>query len=65
MNIPWLICIGQGILIGGTIAVDRIKKYAYWPEAAATLTFNYNLWPIPQTEIDLNKDAKLEQNPGY
>ncbi len=24
-----------------------------------------SLWPIPQTEIDLNKDAKLEQNPGY
>jgi len=23
------------------------------------------LLPIPQTEIDLNKDAKLEQNPGY
>src|SRR5574344_1416821 len=24
-----------------------------------------NLWPIPQTEIDLNKDAVLEQNTGY
>lgn len=23
------------------------------------------LLPIPQSEIDLNKDAKLEQNPGY
>ncbi len=23
------------------------------------------LMPIPQSEIDLNKDAKLEQNPGY
>jgi starch-binding outer membrane protein, SusD/RagB family len=23
------------------------------------------LLPIPQTEIDLNKDAKLTQNPGY
>ncbi|NEW81725.1 MAG: RagB/SusD family nutrient uptake outer membrane protein [Mariniphaga sp.] len=51
--------------MGGTIAVDRIKKYAYWPEAAATLTFNYNLWPIPQTVIDTNKDQKLEQNPGW
>lgn len=48
-----------------TIAVDRIKKYAYWPEAAATLTFNYNLWPIPQTVIDTNKDQKLDQNPGW
>jgi hypothetical protein len=51
--------------MGGTIAVTRIRKYAYWPEAAATLTFNYNLWPIPQTVIDTNKDNKLEQNPGW
>jgi hypothetical protein len=51
--------------MGGTIAVDRIKKYAFWPEAKATLTFNYNLWPIPQTVIDTNKDLKLEQNPGW
>jgi hypothetical protein len=51
--------------MGGTIANDRIKKYAYWPEAQATLTFNYNLWPIPQTVIDTNKDVKLEQNPGW
>ena len=51
--------------MGGTIAVDRIKKYAYWPEAQATLTFNYNLWPIPQTIIDTNKDVVLEQNPGW
>lgn len=51
--------------MGGTVAVDRIKKYAYWPEAQATLTFNYNLWPIPQTVIDTNKDVKLEQNPGW
>jgi hypothetical protein len=51
--------------MGGTIAVDRIRKYAFWPEADATLTFNYNLWPIPQTVIDTNKDVKLEQNPGW
>ncbi len=51
--------------MGGTIAVDRIKKYAYWPTAQATLTFNYNLWPIPQTVIDANKDVKLEQNKGW
>jgi hypothetical protein len=24
-----------------------------------------NLWPIPQAEIDRNKDARLEQNTGY
>lgn len=51
--------------MGGTIAVDRIKKYAYWPEAQATLTFNYNLWPIPQGVIDTNKDEPLAQNEGW
>lgn len=51
--------------MGGTIAVDRIAKYAYWPEAKATLTFDYNLWPIPQTVIDTNKDIVLDQNPGW
>lgn len=51
--------------MGGTIAVDRIKQYAFWPEAQATLTFNYNLWPIPKTIIDTNKDVPLEQNEGW
>jgi len=51
--------------MGGTIAFDRIKKYAYWPEANATLTKQYNLWPIPQLVIDANKDVKLDQNPGW
>lgn len=51
--------------MGGTIAVDRIKKNAFWPEASTTLTFNYNLWPIPQLVIDANKNVKLAQNPGW
>ena len=51
--------------MGGTIATTRIKKYAFWPEAQATLTSNYNLWPIPQLVIDANKDVKLAQNPGW
>lgn len=51
--------------MGGTIATDRIKEYAYWPETKATLTFNYNLWPIPQNVIDSNTDVTLEQNPGW
>ena len=51
--------------MGGTIAVDRIRKYAFWPFTAATLTFNYNLWPIPQTVIDTNSDVVLPQNPGW
>ncbi|WP_346238339.1 RagB/SusD family nutrient uptake outer membrane protein [Niabella insulamsoli] len=51
--------------MGKTIAVDRIRKYAYWPEAQATLTFDYNLWPIPQKVIETNKDAVIEQNPAW
>jgi len=51
--------------MGGTIAVDRIREYAFWPEAAATLTFDYNLWPIPNTVIDTNKDVPLAQNEGW
>ena len=51
--------------MGGTIAVDRIRKYAFWPLTAATLNFNYNLWPIPQTVIDSNLDVKIPQNPGW
>jgi hypothetical protein len=51
--------------MGGTVAVDRILKYSFWPETKATLTFKYNLWPIPQSVIDVNKDAPMEQNPGW
>lgn len=51
--------------MGGTIAVDRIKKYAYWDDPRATLTKKFNLWPIPQVVIDTNKDVLMEQNPGW
>ncbi len=51
--------------MGGTVAIDRIKKYAYWDYPRTTLNKEFNLWPIPQTVIDTNKDVKLEQNPGW
>lgn len=51
--------------MGGTVAVDRIKKYSYWDYPRNTLNKTFNLWPIPQTVIDTNKDVKLEQNPGW
>jgi tetratricopeptide (TPR) repeat protein len=51
--------------MGGTIAVERIRKYAYWDEARSTLTRDYNLWPIPQSVIDTNKDKPMTQNPGW
>lgn len=51
--------------MGGTVAVDRIREYAMWPVTKATLTFDYNLWPIPQTTIDRNMHAVIPQNPGW
>jgi hypothetical protein len=51
--------------MGGTVAVDRIKRYAYWDDPRATLTKNFNLWPIPQVVIDTNKDKPMAQNPGW
>lgn len=51
--------------MGGTIAVDRIREYQYWPYTKATLNFNYNLWPIPQKVIDSNAGWPVQQNPGW
>ncbi|MBO9732822.1 MAG: RagB/SusD family nutrient uptake outer membrane protein [Chitinophaga sp.] len=43
--------------------VERVKKYN--PKVAPTISdFNIHL-PIPQSEIDVNKDAVLQQNDGY
>ena len=51
--------------MGGTIAVDRIKKYMLWDDNRVTLTRNFNMFPIPQTVIDANIGNKIEQNPGW
>ena len=51
--------------MGGTIAIDRIKKYSYWDDPRTTLTSKFNLWPIPQLVIDTNKDKPMAQNPGW
>lgn len=41
---------------------DRVRRFnPYYRDASPT----YNLWPIPEAEIEQNKDAVLEQNPGY
>ena len=42
---------------------DRVKKCN--PLYAASALQTYNLWPIPFSEIERNRGAKLEQNPGY
>lgn len=51
--------------MGGTVAVDRIRRYAKHDWTTTSLTFDFNLWPIPQTVIDRNKDVIWEQNPGW
>jgi hypothetical protein len=51
----------------GTL-VDRATRLNTEPNSRNllnNLTAKNLLMPIPQAEIDLNKDAKLEQNPGY
>jgi hypothetical protein len=35
------------------------------PYYAGQANAKYNLWPIPQQEIERNRDVKMDQNPGY
>ncbi len=51
--------------MGGTVAVDRIRAYPLHEWTTNTLTFDYNLFPIPNGVIDRNKDVVWEQNPGW
>ena len=54
--------------MGGNIPNDRITKHAYWivdyPTWSGTLGPDF-LFPIPQSFIDSNLDAVIEQNPGW
>jgi len=45
--------------------VERVRKYGLRPSGRTTIQDYHNWWPIPQTAIDANFAAKLEQNPGY
>lgn len=38
------------------------KRNSYYAPQADP---KYNLWPIPESEIERNRGAVLEQNPGY
>ncbi len=51
--------------MGGTVAIDRIKKHSYWDYPRTTLNKAFSVWPIPQSVIDTNKDVDLEQNQGW
>lgn len=42
---------------------DRVVKCN--PFYASAALAKYNLWPIPQSEIERNREAVLDQNPGY
>ncbi|MCW3108537.1 MAG: hypothetical protein JWQ09_3043 [Segetibacter sp.] len=46
--------------------VERVKLYNNNPKTPGANIQNKNvLYPIPLNQIDLNIDAKMEQNPGY
>jgi hypothetical protein len=58
--------------MGGTVAIDQISRYSYFAGSENTyylgpsaVPSGWNLWPIPQTIIQANLDAVLEQNPGW
>ena len=49
---------------------ERVKKYNPYYSAAHSADGkdyddHYSLFPIPQSFIEANTDAKIEQNPGY
>ena len=51
-------------------ATTRIKKYNPYFSAAHSADgkdydAHFDLFPIPLSAIQANKDGKLEQNPGY
>ena len=49
----------------GTLVTRTLAHNTQTVNPVVGLTDKNMLMPIPQSEIDLNKDAKLEQNPGY
>jgi hypothetical protein len=42
---------------------DRVRKCNSYYAAQADV--KYNLWPIPQSVIEANREAVITQNPGY
>jgi len=43
--------------------IDRVRRYN--PEAGPNVQEKHTILPIPQSEIDLNRDAVLNQNTGW
>ena len=54
---------------GVNVLIDRTRRFYDNDQAvggpAAGIQDHHRLYPIPQSEIDLNVDGNLEQNPGY
>ena len=58
--------------MGGTEAIDRISRYSYYAGSESSyyqgtnaVPEGWNLFPIPQSTIDANLNATLEQNSGW
>lgn len=46
--------------------VERTRKYNGNPiNPGANIQDHHRIWPIPQSQIDLNVNGHMEQNPGY
>ncbi len=45
--------------------VERVKQYSIRAVTRNSVQPHHQWWPIPQTAIDANTGAILEQNPGY
>jgi hypothetical protein len=45
------------------LLVERVRKYNDLNRD--DIKDFHDLWPIPNTDIEANKDAKIDQNPGY
>jgi hypothetical protein len=45
--------------------VERVRKYSIRASTRNTVQDKHAFFPIPQSAIDANFSAKLEQNPGY
>ena len=58
--------------MGSTVVTDQNSKYSYYAGSKNTyylgssaVPSGRNLLAIPQTIIDVNQEATLEQNPGW
>lgn len=57
--------LGEDVFYNRVTAYNPYYSGTYGTRAAVTFSKTYTLYAIPQTAIDANKDAVLEQNPGY